>query len=61
MPTPGNNGAGYVAYGDPIGEGLKYFPHLYFLLNADAVEPFPGQGIYSLPQIYLSWMKLEVL
>ena len=55
----GNHGAGSVAPGDPTGARNGIFPQLHLILHA--VEPFPGQGIYSLPQIYLSWMELEVL
>ena len=37
---------------------MEYFPQPHLL---QAVELCPGQSIYSLPQIYLSWMELEVL
>ena len=34
----------------------QYFPQLHPLLHA--VELYPGQVIYSLPQIYHSWTEL---
>ena len=40
-------------------QGMEYFPLPHLLFHS--VELCPGQGIYSLPQIYLSWMDLEVL
>ena len=44
-------------------ENLKEHIIEYFLLNLllHAVELFLGQGIYSLPQIYLSWLYLVIL
>ena len=38
-------------------QGLEYFPHPHL---PRAVELCTGQGIYFLPQIYLSCMELEV-
>ena len=40
-------------------QGMEYFPQPHLLLRA--VELCPGQGIYSPPQTYLSWVELEVL
>ena len=48
MSTLGNHEAGSVASEYPTG-AWNGIPHLYPLLHA--VELFPGQGIYSLPQI----------
>ena len=58
MPTPGNPGVGSVAPGDPVEVKNGIFP------PASSSPPCvlcPGQGIYSVPQVYLSWMELKVL
>ena len=57
MPTPDNHGAGSVAPRVPLRAKTGH-PALSSL---HAVELYPGQDIYSLPQIYPSWTELEVL
>ena len=38
-------------------QGIEYFLQPHLLLHAG--ELFPSPGIYSLAQIYLSWMELN--
>ena len=56
MPTPGNMEQSLLPLETLLEQGMEYFPQPHLLLRA--VELCP---IYSLSQINLSWMELEVL